>query len=125
MEVLRNGRSSGIRRWAAGVSIFHRKKLQEKSQENPYFTLNCKENSGFPDFFSGSFFLRILGFSPLVSLKFLFLFYRSMFSVCLHSIRFFFSKEFVQCFGSRRWVCFKLGGCSVLLTDFVPFLDLF
>ena len=33
----------------------HRKKLQEKTQENPYFTLNYKENSGFPGFFPGVF----------------------------------------------------------------------
>ena len=33
---------------------YHRKKLQEKNQENPYFTLNYQENSGFP----GVFFLR-------------------------------------------------------------------
>ena len=32
------------------------KKLQEKTQENPYFTLNYKENSGFPGFFPGVFF---------------------------------------------------------------------
>ena len=39
----------------------HRKKLQERTQENPYFTLNYKENSGFPTFswvFSWSLFLR-------------------------------------------------------------------
>ena len=34
----------------------HRKKLQEKTQENLYFTLNYKENSGFPGFFPGVFF---------------------------------------------------------------------
>ena len=32
------------------------KKLQEKIQENPYFSLNYKENSGFPGFFPGVFF---------------------------------------------------------------------
>ena len=32
------------------------KKLQEKTQENPYFTLNYQENSGFPGFFPGVFF---------------------------------------------------------------------
>ena len=36
----------------------HRKKLQEKTQENPYFTLNYKENSGFPGFFPGVFFSK-------------------------------------------------------------------
>ena len=34
----------------------HRKKLQEKKQENPYFTLKYKEISGFPRFFHGVFF---------------------------------------------------------------------
>ena len=33
-----------------------RKKLQEKTHENPYFTLNYQENSGFPGFFPGVFF---------------------------------------------------------------------
>ena len=33
----------------------HRKKLLEK-KENPYFTLNYRENSGFPGFFPGVFF---------------------------------------------------------------------
>ena len=31
-------------------------KTPEKKQENPYFTLNYKENSGFPGFFPGVFF---------------------------------------------------------------------
>ena len=34
----------------------HRKKLQEKTQENPYFTLNYQENSGFPVVFFLEFF---------------------------------------------------------------------
>ena len=33
----------------------YRKKLQEKTLENPYITLNYKENSGFPGFFPGVF----------------------------------------------------------------------
>ena len=40
---------------------FHRNKLQEKTQENPYFTLNYKENSCFPVFFFLEFFSKTFG----------------------------------------------------------------
>ena len=43
----------------------HRKKTPGKNQENPLFTLNYKENSGFPGFFPGvvAYEKRKLGFS--------------------------------------------------------------
>ena len=42
MKVGRRGSAVGF------LTVGHRKKLQEKKQEKPYFTLKYKENSGFP-----------------------------------------------------------------------------